>query len=207
MNYNWIQTFTGKRVFPLRPRAEDIDIRDIAHALSLKCRFGGHISSFYSVAQHSVAVSTCRWLTTPVERLWGLLHDAGEAYLPDIASPIKDRVFVSNGDPEPATTYIAFRHAENLILKCVAEKYDLSWPPPAAVDQADKIALVTEARDLLPGGPILDWAYNVAADPEPSQILPVHAQLAEITFLNWFDNLTDYRFNPRRRGKDQGGVR
>lgn len=52
------QTFTGKKFWPLNPTAEDVDIRDIAQALSLKCRFGGHCSRHYSVAQHSVLVES-----------------------------------------------------------------------------------------------------------------------------------------------------
>ena len=55
---DWIQTYSGKKFYPLDPRPEDIDIRDIAHALSLNCRFNGHCRCFYSVAEHSVGVSS-----------------------------------------------------------------------------------------------------------------------------------------------------
>lgn len=65
---DWIQTFTGRRFWPLDPRPEDVCIEDIAHALSLKCRFGGHCTRFYSVAEHSVHVSNY----VPAEfALWG----------------------------------------------------------------------------------------------------------------------------------------
>ena len=52
-----IRTFTGRTFWPLDPKPEDLDIRDIAHALSLVCRFTGHTRSFYSVADHSLRVS------------------------------------------------------------------------------------------------------------------------------------------------------
>ena len=53
----WIQTYTGVKFYPLNPCMDDIDIIDIAHSLSLQCRFTGHLSEFYSVAQHSVMVA------------------------------------------------------------------------------------------------------------------------------------------------------
>ena len=80
-NGSWLQTYTGIQFWPLDPRPEEIDIQDIAHALSLLCRFNGHCQRFYSVAEHSVHVST---ILAPEFGLWGLLHDAAEAYLSDI---------------------------------------------------------------------------------------------------------------------------
>ena len=86
MNENqYIVTYTGEKIYPTRPDPKNIHIADIAHALANKCRFNGHTRVFYSVAQHSVAVDTF----FPYENLWGLLHDAGEAYLPDVASTLK----------------------------------------------------------------------------------------------------------------------
>lgn len=83
---HWIQTFLGKPFWPLSPRPEDIDIRDIAHALAMTCRFTGHSQKFYSVAEHSVRVSRI----VPAQfALHGLLHDASEAYLCDLSRPIK----------------------------------------------------------------------------------------------------------------------
>lgn len=100
----WIQTYTGRRFEPEKFTAADVDIRDVAHALSNVCRFGGHCREFYSVAQHCVLASyyvELRWpdddATPGVVRRdvrlaamqAALLHDAAEAYLGDIPSPLK----------------------------------------------------------------------------------------------------------------------
>lgn len=86
MTQMMINTLSGKEINPYAPKAEDIDIRDIAHALSMQCRFNGHVPRFYSVAEHSVLVSD---LLPDNLKLAGLLHDAAEAYLGDVISPIK----------------------------------------------------------------------------------------------------------------------
>ena len=86
-----LNTYSGKRFDPLEPNAEGIDIRDIAHALSLMCRANGHFPSFYSVAQHSIFCmreAEARGYSVRVQLLC-LLHDASEAYISDITRPVK----------------------------------------------------------------------------------------------------------------------
>jgi hypothetical protein len=73
----YFRTFTGRRVHSLSPSSDEIDIDDIAHSLAYQCRFLGHTDGFYSVAQHSVLVSQ---MVPEQDALWGLLHDAAEAY-------------------------------------------------------------------------------------------------------------------------------
>ncbi len=86
-----ILTYTKVMFDPLNPDPDLIDIRDIAHALSLLCRANGHFPSFYSVAQHSIAC--CREARarnlSPRLQLACLLHDASEAYLSDVTRPVK----------------------------------------------------------------------------------------------------------------------
>lgn len=93
----FIETFTGKKFYVGRVVEKeailDICIEDIAHALSMECRYGGHCRDFYSVAEHSCHVFDL-WLELVSFRnhkhdLHVLLHDAHEAYFKDIPYPIK----------------------------------------------------------------------------------------------------------------------
>src|SRR5665811_1025646 len=87
---NCIRTFTGIYMNVFEPTPEMISIEDIAHALTMQCRFGGHLPDFYSVAQHSL---NCSYLIdNPKLKLTALLHDASEAYLLDIPRPIKNNL-------------------------------------------------------------------------------------------------------------------
>lgn len=88
---DWIETFMGVKFFPLDPRPEEVILQDIAHALSHICRFTGHCSVFYSVAQHSLAImkELKKLNYSPWLQLIGLLHDASEAYLCDVPRPLK----------------------------------------------------------------------------------------------------------------------
>ena len=73
----WITTTSNKQFFFENPTPESLDIFDIAHALSFICRFTGHCSRFYSVAEHSVRVS--RWAEERFGKEYareGLLHDS-----------------------------------------------------------------------------------------------------------------------------------
>lgn len=83
---DWIQTYSGRAFWPLDPRAEDVDIVDIAHALAQQCRYAGHCLRFYSVAEHCVLLSRA----VPADiAMAALLHDSAEAYLVDVPRPVK----------------------------------------------------------------------------------------------------------------------
>jgi len=165
----WITTFTGKLFYPLRPRVEDVDIRDIAHALSNICRFTGHCPKFYSVAQHSVIVSRC---VSKENALWGLLHDASEAYISDIARPVKH-------DPR-LSIYTAF---ELSIMAVVAEKYGLDVHEPQEVKEVDAMVLRNEAKCF--GMLTCEWKHYDLPDLDIG-ILPMEPELAEELFKDRF---------------------
>lgn len=130
----WILTHSGKQFWPLTPRIDDIDIKDIAHSLALQCRYNGHSRTFYSVAEHSVLISRA---VAPEHALWGLLHDAAEAYVGDMVRPLK-------------RSMPAFCEAEDRILDVIACKFGLpSLRIPAAVHDADARILLTERAALL----------------------------------------------------------
>lgn len=166
---NWVTTFTGKKFHYLKPTPDEVDIRDIAHALSLKVRFSGHCLRFYSVGEHSLRVAEI----LPEElQLGGLLHDAAEAYIPDIPRPIK--------------VHFGLGKAEEVIFKVISEKFGLVKSPLIKV--ADNILLATEARDLMPN--MEGWAKL----PEPlrGRIIPRHKpHTVEIAFLHRFKMLYD----------------
>ncbi|HEY3358692.1 MAG TPA: phosphohydrolase [Polyangia bacterium] len=166
----WIETFTGRQFFPLEPRAADVDIADIAHSLALQCRFNGHCRTFYSVAEHSVRVSR---LLPPELSLWGLLHDAAEAYVSDLPRPLKH-------------TAPAFREAEDRLLAVIVAQYGLPWPMPEAVHHADEVMLATELRDLM-APPPAPWGLTAAALGET--IVPLGPATAEQLFLVRFGEL------------------
>jgi 5'-deoxynucleotidase YfbR-like HD superfamily hydrolase len=182
MNQGWIQTFTGKKFHPLAARAEDVDLRDIAHALALKCRFNGHCRAFYSVADHSLRVSRLLEQQSPPLALWGLMHDAAEAYLPDLGGPIKKSFHIHTG-----TRMETFDEAEDRLLAVIAQALRFSPIDYEAVREADYTLLVTEARDLLNATPH-DWSMTQSPLPEP--LLPLSWQEAEAAFLARYGSLT-----------------
>lgn len=171
-NSAWIQTYSGRRFNPIKPNYKAIVIQDIAHALSMQCRFSGHCREFYSVAQHSVLVSHI----CGEDALWGLLHDASEAYVVDVPRPIKR-----------SGKFQAYIEIEEMVQKAVCERFGLALTEPHSVRKADKIMLATEARDLMsPLHP--DWKQP--ADPLPFTIVPWSPKEAEANFLRRFDTLS-----------------
>ncbi len=171
---NWIQTYTGKRFTPSAPLAELFDIRDVAHSLSLLCRYNGHCREFYSVAEHSVRVSH----VCPEEhRLWGLLHDLGEAYMGDLPRPIKGQ-------------FPHFVELEDRLLQVAAGVFGLTWPMPPEVKVADDILLATEFRDLMAK---LKDPWPLAQEPLPDRIVPMSPPEAEQAYLDRFEELTGGR--------------
>ena len=91
---SYITTFTGKHFDPIHPVPEKIDMKDIAHALSLICRANGHTRFFYSVAQHSIACckeAKTRGLSNHIQ-LGCLLHDSCETYMSNVTRPIKAKL-------------------------------------------------------------------------------------------------------------------
>lgn len=86
--------FSGHRIDPLHINEDEIYLEDIAHALSLICRGNGHIQYFYSVAQHSLNCAKeaqSRGYSKHVV-LSCLFHDASEAYMSDLITPIKKQM-------------------------------------------------------------------------------------------------------------------
>lgn len=168
----WIQTYSGIRFTPTNPIEGAIVIQDIAHSLSLQCRFSGHCRDFYSVAQHSILVS---YECEPGEELWGLLHDASEAYLVDIPKPLK-----------ASGKFDAYLDFEKNMMKVICSRFSLDVVEPPSVKKADYKLLCTEARDLLvePRKDGFDLSNSL-----PYTIVPLSPKEAEKEFLKRFFEL------------------
>lgn len=166
----WIQTYSGKKFWPLNPMVDSVDIGDIAHALSLQCRFSGNTYKHYSVAQHCVLVS---YVCDEVDALWGLLHDASEAYLVDLPRPLKEHSEVGK----------AYKVVEERVMAVICDAFRLGRVMPSSVGIADEVVLATEARDLM-GGNLVEWGLGM--DPLDAVIEPWSSRYAEDTFLTRF---------------------
>lgn len=183
---DWIQTFSGRVFWPLDPRPEDVQITDIAHALSQICRYNGHCLGHYSVAQHSVLVSR---IVPRADRLAGLLHDAPEAYLGDVARPLK-------GLP----LYAEYRAAEGLLWRVIAGRFGISPELPQSVQHADAVLLATERRDLMVG---CEREWRGLPAPLPVLLRPWAAERAKDEFLDRFEELWEQ--HEGARGHDAQG--
>ena len=163
----WITTFTGKKFHFLNPQPEEISIVDIAHHLSMLCRFTGACKRFFSVAEHSIRVS---WILPDKLQLVGLLHDAAEAYINDISRPVK-------------YTH-KLEETETIISKVIGGKYGVNLKDPL-IKEADNILIATEARDLMAN---MD-SWSELPEPLPGIITPWDSITAKWRFLNLFKSL------------------
>lgn len=163
--FNFINT-TGNAVL----------VTDIAHALSHVCRFAGHTKEFYSVAQHSVLASH---IVPEEDALAALFHDAAEAYIGDVARPLKQLL------PD-------YKEIEARIERDIFAKLGLPDVLPPSVKQADLILLATEQRDLMP--PHSDeWALIAGVEMLPDPICPWTPWTARTMFIERFRHLATNR--------------
>jgi 5'-deoxynucleotidase YfbR-like HD superfamily hydrolase len=155
------------RYFDLEdPDSSEICIEDIAHALAHICRYTGHCRTFYSVAQHSVLVSH----VVPREHAYaGLMHDAAEALIGDVAKPLKVLL------PD-------YQRIEDRIEASLFRRFGLPAKLPQCVKDADRLLLRTEQRDLM-GANDHQWTFTEGAEPLPEKIVPLTSPEAKAAFL------------------------
>jgi 5'-deoxynucleotidase YfbR-like HD superfamily hydrolase len=144
---DWIETYIGTKFYPLDPLPEEVYLENIAHGLSLMCRFNGQSKRFFSVAQHSINVMKEIGKLTRNEnrsksiklQLLGLFHDASECLgISDICSPAKKHM------PE-------YRAIESNIQNAVWNRFNLehSAEEYEIVHLVDSAMAAYEARDLM----------------------------------------------------------
>lgn len=177
-----ILTASGRYFDFLKPDPDSIVIEDIATALSRICRFTGHTTQFYSVAQHSVLVS---YLVPPEYALQGLLHDAAEAYLGDVSSPLKQLL------PD-------YKAIEHRVERAILARFGLPFPLHPSIKEADLRALVTERRDFMPEPAeryrvtdAIAWEWVEGIETAATVPLPIfNPALARTVFLSRYAELT-----------------
>lgn len=147
---DWMQVNSGSRFYPLDIRIEDIKPRDIAHALSLLCRYGGHVDRFYSVAEHCVLMSQA---VAPENALHALLHDATEAYVVDVPRPVKR--YLSN-----------YQDIEDNVWLAITGYFDIDPRLAPEVTEADNRIILTE-RNTLMSKAEKRWAMDDIYTPLP----------------------------------------
>jgi hypothetical protein len=177
----YIQTLGGPYFFEDPGRNPEVfNIEHIAKALSHNCRFTGQVDRFISVAEHSVTVAEIveLWTGDADKALAGLLHDAAEALLGDVSSPLKAII----GEP--------YRRLERKAQAAIFEHYGLRLPFPEEVKAADMISMATEKRDLVLHDPN-PWPCLAGVAPIPSTVKGLYPDPARDLFLETFDRLTE----------------
>lgn len=177
----WMHIYSGKAFPFMEPGISDIDIHDIAHALSMQCRFNGHLRWFYSVAEHSVNVSH---EVDETYALAALLHDAAEAYIGDLISPLK--VYL----PE-------LQEIEHRLDHTIRRRYQIESYDPIQDDEvkrADRAMCVLEGRALLPNPSLVDeWGFShnplFSTTRKPHTLRGLTPEAAKMSFLKRFDEL------------------
>jgi hypothetical protein len=168
---DWMQTATGRQFWPMDPRPHEVFIDDIAHALSMLCRFGGHCLRFYSVAEHSVLIARA---AAPEHKLWALLHDAPEAYIVDIVRPLKPFL-------------IGYREAEQRLMRAICVRFNLHLELPADVKALDRSILADERIQAM-AEPPRPWDGEVA--PLGIELQFWSPERARSEFISTFEILT-----------------
>jgi hypothetical protein len=168
-----IQTFTDQAFFPAEAKPEHVHTRDIAHALSNTCRFGGHCRRFYSVAEHSYWVS---WQVPVEHALAALLHDATEAYLLDMPTPIKAIL------PD-------YQKLEAQLWSVIARRYGLPEQMHPSIKEADRRMLLAEARQLFHGRVLWEGLFPGVVPADIPELPCWSPRQAEKMFLDRYTQL------------------
>lgn len=159
MKVDWMTTYTGIKLNPLNLHPDDIVIEDIAHHLSLLCRYNGACKFLYTVGQHCVFGVD---YVSQGNELAYLLHDASEAYLSDMVKGVKDQLEV-------------FRIIEDRLQGIIYKKFNVEPFDHAEVKRVDYAIMNTEAHAIMSN---LDgWLFpEPPLDIEIKYWVPMHTE-------------------------------
>lgn len=163
-----IRTFSRKWVNVFDPTPDMFCVEDIAHALSMQCRFSGHLKQFYSVANHSIYCyqQAVQLNLDKKEQLSALMHDSSEAYLVDIPRPIKRE-------------FAQYKVIEDKLMIVLSSIFNFSWPLSKEIHYIDNLALQME------------WDYLMIENKNAPKVHVYSQQYAEELFLDIFKELSN----------------
>lgn len=167
-----IGTYTGKRFDPREFDEEYVDPRDIAHGLSLCCRYNGQCTTMYSVAEHCLRGSLIIGEDYALEFL---LHDAAEAYLGDMIWPLKQFF------PE-------FVELTDVYQDIIYETFGITERHHDIIKEMDDIMHATECRDIMHPDAI-DSSNDLLRPPLEYKLVPLSPYEAEQKYLKRFEQL------------------
>jgi hypothetical protein len=170
----------------LDPESSEFDIEDIAHGLSLTCRYAGQCSNFYSVAEHSLLVSE----VARGHEYFALMHDAAEAFIGDVTRPLKQLL------PD-------FKRIEAVVEGAIFARFDVTMPMPKEVKQADLRVLAAEQAQIMPAG-TSQWAQEQGVTPAPVVVRHLPPETARAAFLARYHQL---RSQLDQQTRDRAAVR
>lgn len=174
-----INTYYGHTIDYIKPDPNEIDIRDIAHNLSFENRFIGQTAEPYSVAQHCVLGSYIfEEMELPELAFLFLLHDAAEAYLKDIPTPLKYLL------SEP------YRNIEDRFNLAIHQRFNVEYKKLPAIKSMDLSMLATEKEQLLPPASV-EWPQLKGVSPANIAIVFWQPHQAESAYLAQFKHLTE----------------
>lgn len=174
---SWLGTNSGQVINLLDPDPDSITIEDIACGLSKNCRFNGQLKQWYSVAEHSIHVMA---LVPDHLKKQALLHDATEAFICDVPTPLKRML----GD--------TYHQIEQRLAAAIGKKFNVSLTElHPTVMQADRIMVVTE-RDALTENP-QNWGpdYEDVIRYPNFQRYRHTPRSAEVAFLSMWDKVKE----------------
>lgn len=159
---SYIRTFLGRRFDFDNHRHYNLNIEEIAHSLSQQCRWTGHTKKFYSVAQHCVL---CAQNVSKEFEFEALMHDASEAFIGDVSSPLKKKL------PD-------YKKISEPIERFICDYYLLPFPHSPEIKVIDNILMETEGRQLING-----WKADENIQPLDMTIKPWSSEWAKAEFL------------------------